>query len=393
MVDLANIKNRCFNSRGHVQYLDGNANVVHEQEFIKGCRRKIGKKVFIEFFDINNNFIARYDIYKLPTDKIIEMPVLDLARCNLTELPDMSMLRVFNFNCSANKIENLVGCPQTAKRIMCTYNDNLTSLRGAPANVDEFKCGYCRELENLIGGPKLAVSYEIWCNNKLASLVGAPERVFSFGLTNCNAIQNLMGGPKFARDYSVQYCENLVSLAGAPDVVEDTFFLANNPKLKNLIGGPKKVGGYVIKNNNGMTSVAGAAETVDKFVCQYNVSLVDLVGGPKSATFYDVSYNPNLVSLRGCAENVEIFIAHTCDKLETLEYAPKNAKQYRVYRNPKLKSLAHINPATQKIDYTDCPLLVGAPKQLSHHEKHEMLRQAYLDNNQEFIKQFYGHQK
>ena len=84
------------------------------------------------------------------------------------------------------------------------YNNQLTSLEGAPSEVGfDFDCGY----------------------NYLTSLEGSPKEVGGY--------------------FSCEYNE-LTSLVGAPTKVGDDFYCSDNP-LKSFEGKPKFIGGYFIK--------------------------------------------------------------------------------------------------------------------------------------------------
>ena len=76
------------------------------------------------------------------------------------------------------------------------YNNNLTSLEGAPQEVGKgFDCSY-NELTSLEGAPKKVNGYFICSVNKLTSLEGAPQVVGGDFYCNGNELTSLEGAPQ-----------------------------------------------------------------------------------------------------------------------------------------------------------------------------------------------------
>ncbi len=148
------------------------------------------------------------------------------------------------------------------------YNNQLTSLEGAP----EF-----------VGG-------DFYCaNNQLTSLEGAPQSVGGYFYCNNNKLTSLVESPTKVGGNFVCYNNKLMSLAGAPQSVGGYFDCANN-KLASLVGGPNKVSGYFDCRNNKLTSLEGAPQSVgDKFYCDWteNLPLLRLVRYKKIETDND----------------------------------------------------------------------------------------------------------
>jgi hypothetical protein len=82
------------------------------------------------------------------------------------------------FNCYDNELTSLKGAPEKVDGdFRCDHNDLLTSLEGAPKEVGgDFDCSVTK-LNSLVGAPKEVGGDFICSFNKLTSLEGAPERV------------------------------------------------------------------------------------------------------------------------------------------------------------------------------------------------------------------------
>jgi len=99
------------------------------------------------------------------------------------------------------------------------YNNQLTSLAGAP---------------ELVGG-------SFYCNsNQLTSLAGAPESVGDSFSCNSNQLTSLAGAPESVGGSFYCYSNQLTSLAGAPELVGGGFY-CNSNQLTSLDGEPKKM--------------------------------------------------------------------------------------------------------------------------------------------------------
>ncbi len=126
-------------------------------------------------------------------DKIIIDGNLDISKLELKRLPDLTEVTVNgHFFCNHNKLTSLIGAPTDVDGFYCDHN-NLTNLEGAPEKVGNFHC-YNNNLVTLEGGPKEARNF--YCHdNKLTNLDGAPKGVCSFHCYN-NNLTNLIGVPK-----------------------------------------------------------------------------------------------------------------------------------------------------------------------------------------------------
>ena len=87
-----------------------------------------------------------------------------LSRRNLKEFPEYIQFRVVGgrFDCRNNNLTSLRGCPREVEGFYCNVNE-LTSLEGAPERVGgNFYCDY-NKLTTLKGAPK-EIGGEFKCN-------------------------------------------------------------------------------------------------------------------------------------------------------------------------------------------------------------------------------------
>ena len=121
------------------------------------------------------------------------------------------------------------------------YDNNLTTLEGAPTEVGgEFSC-YGNNLTTLEGAPT-EVPGSFYCGtNKFTTLKGAPKKVDG--------------------DFSCSY-NNLTTLEGAPTEVDGNFVCAFN-HLISLEGSPTSVGGDFWCYNNSLITLKWAPEYID----------------------------------------------------------------------------------------------------------------------------------
>jgi len=136
-----------------------------------------------------------------PGDTVPHLKVsVFLNNIDMFELPFRFTTVDEHFSCFNNNLTSLQGAPQTMGGSFVCFNNNLTSLQGAPQSVGGgFSCAY----------------------NNLTSLQGAPQTV----------------GGNFSCTYN-----NLTSLQGAPRSVNGNFSCAYN-NLTSLQGAPRRVNG------------------------------------------------------------------------------------------------------------------------------------------------------
>ena len=101
--------------------------------------------------------------------------------CNRQGLTDLKGVRFGkvsgDFYCYENQLTSLVGAPQTVGRDFYCYENQLTTLVGAPQSVGgNFDCR-SNQLTTLVGAPQ-SVDGSFWCHaNQLTTLEGAPKTV------------------------------------------------------------------------------------------------------------------------------------------------------------------------------------------------------------------------
>ena len=165
--------------------------------------------------------------------------------------------KVENFNCSRLGLTSLKGAPTEVELDFICIDNNLTSLKGAPTEVGRnFICK----------------------NNYLTSLEGAPQIVGGNFFCSDNQLTSLEGAPKTVGGDFHCYENQLTSLKGAPQEVGWDFYCFSN-QLPSLEGAPKKVGGDFYCSNNKLTSLKGAPQEVGgDFNCRNNSNLHSLDG-------------------------------------------------------------------------------------------------------------------
>lgn len=161
-----------------------------------------------------------------------------------------------------------------ASRDFKCYNNELTSLQGAPAYVGrDFFC-YLNNLTFLTGAPKQVGGKFECSNNKLTSLVGSPDNVGQNFSCHNNELTNLVGAPTRVRGNF--YCHNnpLTRLSGAPDHVGGEFevtYASDLPLLRLcgyssvvILDGPDEV--KVIMEKYAHTGRSGALKAAAELI-------------------------------------------------------------------------------------------------------------------------------
>ncbi|TAL36986.1 MAG: hypothetical protein EPN97_05800 [Alphaproteobacteria bacterium] len=115
--------------------------------------------------------------YRRQADGSILVPgSIDITKRGLAELPNLTGVVVMgSFNCNDNNLTSLKGAPAMVDSFFCSAN-LLTSLEYAPLVVkDSFYCAHNPYLETLKGAPFRCRAF--WChgNPLLTSLEHAPE--------------------------------------------------------------------------------------------------------------------------------------------------------------------------------------------------------------------------
>ena len=239
------------------------------------------KKLIIDWFNYT------FDIKKI---KFIEekndKPVIDydgdviLIKCKISSLPIYFNRVGGYFGCYNNELTTLEGAPREVGGHFMCFSNKLTSLEGAPEKIGgNFGC-YNNELTTLEGSPREVGGHFDCYKNKLTTLEGSPREVGDCFYCSNNKLTTLEGAPEKVGGNFVCAHNNLTSLEGAPKKVGRDFVCAHN-NLTSLEGAPERVGGYFDCSNNKLTSLEGAPREVGgDFVCAHN-NLTSLEGAPE----------------------------------------------------------------------------------------------------------------
>ena len=134
-----------------------------------------------------------------------------------------------DFKCSSQGLKELKGVKfgKVSGNFYC-YENQLTTLEGAPQTVNGFYC-YGNQLTTLEGAPQ-TVKGSFYCSeNQLTTLEGAPQTVkWSF---NCdgNQLTTLEGAPQTVGGGFNCERNQLTTLVGAPQTVNRNFYCDGNP--------------------------------------------------------------------------------------------------------------------------------------------------------------------
>ena len=174
--------------------------------------------------------------------------------------------KVDNFNCSRLGLTSLKGAPIEVELDFICIDNNLTSLKGAPKKVGRNFICKNNYLTSLEGAPQ-KINGNFWCNNnQLTSLEGAPQTIGGDFYCFENQLISLKGAPqKVGRGF---YCSfnHLTSLEGVPKEVGGDFYCSNN-KLTSLKGAPQEVGGdFNCRNNQDLHSLDGIGEVKGEII-------------------------------------------------------------------------------------------------------------------------------
>ena len=176
-----------------------------------------------------------------------------------------------NFDCSEQGLTDFKGVRfgKVSGYFNC-YNNQLTTLEGAPQSVgSSFRCTY-NQLTSLVGAPQ-SVGGGFSCDgNQLTTLKGAPQTPVEFFVCSYNVLTSLVGAPQVVD--GVFHCDNnqLTTLEGAPQKVKENFRCERN-QLTSLVGAPKTVNGGFDCYSNQLTTLEGAPQSVGgDFYCNDN---------------------------------------------------------------------------------------------------------------------------
>ena len=277
---------------------------------------------------VSDWFKFTFDIKKI---KFIEekndKPVIDydgdvILKCKMSSLPIYFNRVGGYFGCFNDELTTLEGAPREVGGDFICFSNKLTSLEGAPEKVGgHFDCGH-NKLTSLEGSPR-EVGGDFSCvYNNLTSLEGSPRGVGGDFSCSSNKLTSLEGAPReVGRDF-VCANNNLTSLKGAPEKVGRDFVCTHN-NLTTLEGAPERVGGDFNCYSNNLTSLEGAPREVGGFFsCVYN-NLTSLEGTPEKVGGDFSCYNNKLTSLKGAPREVGGYFDCSNNKLTSLEGGPR----------------------------------------------------------------------
>ena len=182
------------------------------------------------------------------------------------------------------------------------YENQLTSLEGAPRRVDgDFNCS-ANQLTSLEGAP-LRVLYSFFCSfNNLTSLNGLPEGFSVGGSFNCSnndltSLEGLPEGFKLSENFN---CSNndLTSLEGLPEGFSvGKIFGCSNNNLTSLEGAPQSIGGNIVCSGNPI--FGGSIERILRRMSDEKITLEQAVSDswekiPEDDHIYLAKHNPDL---------------------------------------------------------------------------------------------------
>ena len=283
------------------------------------------KKLVFDWFNYT------FDIKKI---KFIEekndKPVIDydgdvILKCKMSSLPIYFNRVGGYFGCFNDELTTLEGAPREVGGDFICFSNKLTSLEGAPEKVGgHFDCGH-NKLTSLEGSPR-EVGGDFSCSsNKLTSLEGAPREVGRDFVCANNNLTSLKGAPeKVGRDFVCTH-NNLTTLEGAPERVGGDFNCYSN-NLTSLEGAPREVGGFFSCVYNNLTSLEGAPEKVGGDFSCYNNKLTSLKGAPREVGGYFDCSNNKLTSLEGGPREVGGDFHCSGNNLTSLEGGPEEIR-------------------------------------------------------------------
>ena len=129
-----------------------------------------------------------------------------------------------SFDCSNRELKSLCGIKfGTVEGSFNCYDNNLTTLEGAPQTVGgDFSC-WGNQLTTLEGAPR-TVEGDFDCSvNRLTTLDGAPQTVEGDFDCSTNKLTTLIGAPQTVEGDFYCVSNQLTTLVGAPQTVEGNF--------------------------------------------------------------------------------------------------------------------------------------------------------------------------
>lgn len=172
----------------------------------------------------------------LPDGTIYVPGDIDLSFKGLTALPPLHNVHAgSNFFCQGNQLTTLDGAPQQVDGDFHCDNNRLHTLEGAPSTLGGYLYCYNNHLISLKGAPAI-INGDFWCNS--------------------NYLQTLSGGPKTVKGLFTCAHNALLSLHGAPTDIGGDFDCSSN-LLTSMLGSPYTIGGAIHCYDNCLHSFEG----------------------------------------------------------------------------------------------------------------------------------------
>lgn len=194
----------------------------------------------------NSNYIQyvhfmmeKYNIsnYKINADMTVDVEdSVDMSMKNIKKIPVKFGKINGNFDCSANKLTNLINSPDTITGYFdCSANEIYTLIGGPKIVLGGYYC-MDNNLENLQGYPNICRTLFDGSRNQINTLMGLPKNIdYSFFISE-NRLKNLSNGPQFTKNFDCSY-NQIVTLSNGIKEVDGNFTCTHN-KLTDLTGMP-----------------------------------------------------------------------------------------------------------------------------------------------------------
>ena len=184
---------------------------------------------------------------KFTSDVILDLNLDIITDDEITIPENVLLIRIFE----SSKIQKL---PQDMSDISLTinneYKDRITSLKGCPKKIGNFRILDVKNITNLIGSPEETKLFYIFGCNKLISLKGCPKIVNgNFELVSCPKITCIDDFPEYVMGDVILKDMNLNDFKGLPNKINGNLYI-DYCKVKSLEGLPNEIKGKLICHNS-----------------------------------------------------------------------------------------------------------------------------------------------
>lgn len=215
----------------------------------------LNKKYNVNDSNFNNiiNLCNKYNIKKYEIHDNLEITIYEdveiLFRYIIT-IP-FKIREVFgSFNCSYNRLKNLMNSPRIIHGDFIFINNNIFNLLYCPNEIGGNMYGYGNRISIFKTFPKHIGGDVDFSSCSLNSLHGCPDTIMGeFNISNNKTLYNLKYGPKYVYGNCIYSRCSLNTLYGSPKYISGTFDCSFN-NIKDLKHSPKYIGVNFIFNNN-----------------------------------------------------------------------------------------------------------------------------------------------